>query len=109
MNVLDIAMLMASATFANHMGLVAAVEKVIQHEIPIVNCPKCLTFWLTLCYALFCGIPVITSVAISFISAYMAVWFNLLLGVIDTIYNEIYESAFTTQTADTEDTETEVS
>lgn len=102
-------MLMASATFANHMNLVSAVEKVIKHEIPIVNCPKCLTFWLTLAYSLLHGVPVITSVAISFIAAYMAIWFNLLLGVIDTIYNEIYENTFTTEAADTEDTETEVS
>lgn len=109
MNWLDIAMLMASATLANHMGLVEAVEKTIGFKLPIINCPKCCSFWLTLCYTLLCGVTAIHSVAISFLMAYLAIWFNLILGLADRLYNWIYESAFTTQAADPEDTETTVS
>lgn len=100
----DIAMLMASATMANHMGLVDAVERVLGFGLPILNCPKCCTFWLTLLYTLLAGETVIHSVAISFLMAYLAYWFNLILGVADTLYNRIYESAFTTEAAGTEDT-----
>ena len=109
MSWLDIAMLMVSATMANHMGLIEAVEKTIGFNLPIINCPKCSSFWLTLCYTLLCGATVIHSVAISFLMAYLAVWFNLILGLADRLYNWIYESAFTTQTTDPEDTETKVS
>ena len=97
-------MLAASATLANHMELVEAVEKVLGFKLPIVNCPKCLTFWLTLGYTLLSGTAVVHSFAISFLTAYVAVWFNLLLGLADKLYNWIYENTFATEAADTEDT-----
>ena len=107
----DIAMIVFSATLANHMGLVEAVEKVIKHKIPVVNCSRCLSFWLVIVYSLLCGTDVIHSVAVSFLSAYAALWFELSLGLIDNIYKDVYKSSFTPET-DTEtdkDSETEVS
>lgn len=101
-------MLMASATMANHMGLVEAVERVLGFKLPIINCPKCCSFWLTLFYTLMCGTTVIHSIAISFLMSYLSVWFNLALGLADMLYNWIYESAFTTKATDSENTETEV-
>lgn len=100
----DIAMITASATLMNHMGLVEAIEGVIHHKLPVVNCCKCCTFWCCLLYTLLAGVAVIPSVALSFAAAYAAVWFELLLGIIDSIYTYIYENTLATKTADPEDT-----
>ena len=105
----DIAMITASATLMNHMGLVEAIEGVIRHKLPVVNCCKCCTFWCCLLYTLLAGVAVIPSVAVSFAAAYAAVWLELLLGYIDTLYIKLYENLYPKETTDTEDTETEVS
>lgn len=96
----DIAMITASATLMNHMGLVEAVEGVIRHKLPVVNCCKCCTFWCCLLYTLLAGVTVIPSIAVSFAAAYAAVWFELLLGYIDTLYNRWYENIYTEETGD---------
>ena len=41
----DVACIVFACTAVNHLGLVAAVERVIRHRLYVVNCPKCLTFW----------------------------------------------------------------
>lgn len=104
----DVAMLVFTAVMINHLELIEAVEKIIKHNIPIVNCCKCLSFWLVLAYMLFNGYSVINSVATSFLCAWVATWFELLLGVIDTFYIRIYENICTKTTA-AEDTEEKVS
>ena len=109
MNWFDIAMIMWSCTLANHMGLIEAVEDVVKRKIPILDCCKCSTFWITLAYCLFTTRSVIPSVAVSFLFAYLAVWLELAFGLIDNLYNRIYESVFTAETADTEGSEGEVS
>lgn len=96
----DIAMLVLSATLANHLGLVEAVEDVIGHKIPIMNCSKCASFWVVLTCSLFSGEGVIASVAVSFVCAYAAVWLELLCGFIDTLYNKFYEGIYTEETDD---------
>mgnify|MGYP007012480300 CR=1 FL=1 len=102
---LDIVMLMLSCTLANHLGLVEAIEGVIRHKIPILNCSKCASWWSVMIYSLFTGHAVIASVAVSFLCAYTAVWLELLCGIIDVIYNEIYEDIYTEKTSDVADTE----
>lgn len=104
----DVAMLVFTAVMINHLGLIEAVEKVIKHKIPIMNCCKCLSFWLVLAYMLFNGYTVINSVATSFLCAWLATWFELLLGGIDIFYMKVYEN-FYPKTAATEDTEKKVS
>lgn len=104
----DVAMLVFTAVMINHLGLIEAVEKIIKHEIPIVNCCKCLSFWLVLAYMLINRYSVINSVATSFLCAWAATWFELLLGVIDHYYMKIYEN-FYTKTTDTEDTKEKMS
>lgn len=96
----DIVLLVLSATLANHLGLVEAVEGVIQHRLPIVDCPKCCSFWCVLCYTLFSGCGLIASVAMSFMSAYAAVWLVLLYGYVDTLYNKLYEDIYTKDAGD---------
>ena len=54
-------------------------------------------------------IILIIFIYLSFAAAYAAVWFEMLLGYIDTLYIKLYENLYPKETADTEDTETEVS
>lgn len=105
---IDVAMIVVSAVLFNHLGLVEAVEKVIRHEIPIVNCCKCLSFWSVLAFMLFTGHGFIACIATSFLCAWAAPWIELLFGIIDYYYCKVYEN-FYPQTTDTEDTEEEVS
>lgn len=93
----EIALIVVSAVLINHLGLIEAIEKVIRHKLPIVNCCKCLSFWSVLVYSLF-SIDIITSLAISFVSAYLAIWLELLCGFIDTLYNRCYENLYTKKT-----------
>lgn len=80
---------------AIHLGLVDAVLDVLRiKSIPIVTCPKCLTWWSVMVLCLFTGQRVIDSVAVSFLLAYLAIWYDLLLGYLDKIYEKIYENLY---------------
>lgn len=99
---LDVAMIVFACTAANHMGLIEAAEKTIHFKLPIINCCKCSSFWLTLLYGIIYsgGIKI---VAISFLAAICAVWLELFMGFIDTLYDKAYERIFNTTTAATAD------
>ena len=75
-----------------HLGLVDAILSVygIEDRVPIVTCPKCLTFWSVLCFLTFSGHNIIMSVAIAFLACYVAIWFDLFLGYMDRLYENIY-------------------
>ena len=79
------------AVAINHMGLVAAVEKVIRHPLPVVDCVKCLTFWSVLACLLSSRYAVIPSVAMTLAFSYMALWMELLWGLVDKLYMKCYE------------------
>lgn len=104
----DIAWIVVACTSANHLGLIAAVESLLHRRLPVVSCPKCFTFWSTLAYLLTCflvggdaplrggHIAVLLSaaprmLAVSFLAAYSALWLELIMYFIDTIYNSIYD------------------
>ena len=104
----DIAWIVVACTSANHLGLIAAVESLLHRRLPVVNCPKCFTFWSTLAYLLACfltgddallrGGPIAAHLpavprmlAVSFLAAYSALWLELIMYFIDTIYNSIYD------------------
>ena len=102
----DIACIIFSAVTMNHLGLIGEIERMIGNRIPIIDCPKCATFWMTLCYGMgkreFSGIPEIPLVlAISFLASYMAIWLELLEGYTDTLYAKLYDKIY--PTADTTD------
>ena len=84
------------STAVNHLGLIAAVERVVHCKLPVVNCPKCLTFWGTLALGLSgdgtAANPsaLIRLLAISILCSYIAIWLELLMYAIDTLYNRIY-------------------
>ena len=111
MNWPDVLMIVFSATAANHLGLVAAAESVVRHRLPVLNCPKCAAFWLVLIYgcsvccdsiaALPTTIPEILAAA--FLSAWSAIWLDLLMGIIDQLYIKVYDTFYpTTDTTDTD-------
>lgn len=135
MNWLDVLMITFSAVAANHLGLVAAVESVILHRLPVVNCPKCAAFWLVLAYGLGCEIHFTTThhlvdandmvayhfehvlemLAAAFLSAWSAIWLDLFMGIIDQLYIKVYDTIYPTANTsnadalDTTDTVSDVS
>ena len=108
MNWSDVLMIVFSATAANHLGLVAAAESVVCHRLPVLNCPKCAAFWSVIVY----GVAVANSslftlhsslqiLAVAFLSAWSAIWLDLLMGIIDQLYTKLYDKIY--PTADTTD------
>ena len=108
MNWPDVLMIVFSATAANHLGLVAAAESVVRHRLPVLNCPKCAAFWSVIVY----GVAVANSslftlhsslqiLAAAFLSAWSAIWLDLLMGIIDKLYIKVYDTFYpTTDTTD---------
>lgn len=93
----DIAAIVFVCTAVNHLGLIAAVERVIRHSLPVINCPKCLTCWGVLVYCFLCCDTIADAIgetprllAISLLCSYLAIWLELLMYAIDTLYNIIY-------------------
>ena len=112
MNWLDVLMIVFSATAANHLGLVAAAESVVRHRLPVLNCPKCAAFWLVLAYGFGCEINFTAThhfehtlklFAAAFLSAWSAIWLDLLMGIIDQLYIKVYDTIYST--ANTTDTD----
>ena len=87
----DITMLTFSCVAANHLGLVAAIERVLKRSIPIVNCPKCFTFWAILFTTCLSGWNMMEALAVSFLSAYASLWLQLIFTFIDKIFNKLYD------------------
>ena len=96
MDWIDIAGIVFVCVTMNHLGLIKAVEEVVEQELPIINCPKCSTMWFSLAYTLFTLHEVIASLAISFLASYTAIWLELFEGYIDTLYINLYGKIYTT-------------
>ena len=90
MNWIDIACVVFACLTANHRGLIAAIEGVVKHRLPILNCPKCLTCWSVLAYTVITTQDFITSLAVSFLASYIALWLELFESLIDTLYLRLY-------------------
>lgn len=86
---ISIAGIVFSCVAANHLGLVGAVERLVGRSLPIINCPKCLTFWAVCLYSAF-RTTLTDAVAIAFICAYSATWLELGMYYVDTIYMLYY-------------------
>ena len=82
---IDIVSIVFACVAVNHLGLVSAIERRIGKRLIVINCCKCLSFWATFTYSLF-HTRVIPTLAISFLAAYAAVWIELLMYRIDTLY-----------------------
>ena len=89
----DIAGIVFVCVTMNHMGLVSAAEETIGRQIPIINCPKCLTFWSALLYChMAADMHIIQCLAISFLSSYAAIWLELTEAITDTLYLKLYDT-----------------
>lgn len=105
----DVAMILFSCVAANHLGLVHAIERVMERELPIVNCPRCFSFWCILFYMVITNSPLILTLATSFLCAALASWLELLMGLTDKLFNYAYDKIYTTERDSTEtDTESTV-
>lgn len=94
MVVLDVVMIMFACVMAIHMGLIDAILDAYNaksKEIPIITCPKCLSFHCVLWYLILTRHNVIHSIVASFLASYCAIWFDLLLGQLDLWYERIYK------------------
>jgi len=106
-------MILFSAVAVNHLELIANIERVVKHSLPVVNCPKCLSFWSVLAYGISVMalgrtdgiIPSLSRiVATALACSYLAIWLELLMGFIDTLYSRIYEQIYPTTGATADDT-----
>lgn len=95
----DIACIVFICTAVNHLGLMAAIQTVTKcNRLPIVSCPKCLTCWSVLAYGLYVSEISFGNIAtilprlfaISLLCSYLAIWLELIMYAIDTLYNRIY-------------------
>ncbi len=95
MDWMGIAAIVFVCTAVNHLGLIVAIERVIRHRLPVVNCPKCLTCWSVFAYGIatapYVSLQIVARLlAISLLCSYLAIWLELLMYAIDTLYNRIY-------------------
>ena len=97
----DIAGIVFICVTANHLGLVKAIEDTFEKELPIINCVKCSSYWSVLIYLVFTTHEIISSLAVSFLAGYSAIWLELLEGYIDTLYMKLYGKIITTDGNDT--------
>lgn len=92
----DVAMILFSCVAANHLGLVHAFEALAKRELPVVNCPRCLSFWCVLAWMVFSSNNITLSVATSFLCSALAPWVELMMGFTDKKFNELYDKIYTT-------------
>ena len=94
-----IACIVFVCTAVNHLGLITTIERIIRRKLWIIDCPKCLTCWSVMTYGIAtvpCGSPqgiiaaVLQWLAIALLCSYLALWLNLIMYAIDTLYNRIY-------------------
>ena len=103
----DIACIVFTCVTANHMGMIDALEEKIGRKIPILNCVKCSVFWFVLVYSVISSGDVVVSLAVSFLSSYCALWFELIEVYIDKLYIRTYGTI--TKTSGCEETTTDPS
>ena len=84
-----IAMLtMVVATVAVHLGLPEAIAKVVSK---VMQCHKCMSFWLTLIVLTILGADILVAALLSICAAYASNWFALLLIVLHKLYNRLWQ------------------
>jgi len=101
----DIACIVFVCVAVNHLGLISAIERRINIKLAVLNCCKCLSFWATFTYSVF-HTPIIPTLAISFLSAYAALWLELALYRIDKLYLLCYGKISKSGNADNQATAT---
>lgn len=90
----SIVLILFCCVASHHLGLIDAVEKFLHCRFRLIGCTKCFTFWCTLIYCIKCRESMLVSVATSFLFAWLAIWFELCMGITDTIYKKIYDKIY---------------
>lgn len=85
-----------------HMGLSEKIQSILHIDLDFFKCCKCLTHWTTLCVLIYNGYSVLYSVGVSFIFAYVALWLELFLGYLSTLYDKIYGKIYPSQKGQTD-------
>lgn len=88
----EAAALTASCVLFIGMGLEAEIERILSCRFKVLSCPKCLTFWSVLLFGVVTRHGFVETVAVSFLSAYAALWLSLLCDALTNLYNRIYET-----------------
>ena len=81
-------LIMIVVTTAVHLGLPDAIAKAISK---VMQCHKCLTFWLTLIVLTLLGTNIFIAALLSIFAAYVSNWFSLLLNALFKLYNRLWE------------------
>ena len=88
---ISIALVLFNCVMFIHLGLGNTICSIIHVDFILFKCVKCLTWWAVLCYSLiFNHQTIITSCFIAFLSAYIALWLDLLLAKLSKIYEDEY-------------------
>ena len=72
-----------------HLGLGEAIERTLRVRIVLLSCVKCLTFWSMLVYSLIHSFPLESALCLSFVSAYAALWADIPLAKLATLYEKL--------------------
>lgn len=72
-----------------HLGMGDTLGRIFHSEAYVFKCVKCVTWQATLAYTIFCSdLNVLACLAISFISAYIALWLDLMLSKLASLYEK---------------------
>lgn len=93
----EVALITVSCVLFIQMGLSNAIQEVLHINLPIVSCPKCLTWWTCFLFLVGYRYDLVLSVATSFIASYCALWLTMLYDALALLYNYIYEQITKTQ------------
>lgn len=75
-----------------HLGLGETICRIVRHDIVILKCVKCLTFWSVLLYSLMCvTLSAVTCIAVAFACSYASLWIDLTLNKIRAHYEKEWE------------------
>lgn len=86
--VLIVVLTMINATIAVHLGLSVAIGKILTK---ILSCPKCLTFWSSLCLLYLLNCNLVIAVLLSLLGAYLSGWFALIIVKLNKKYEELWQ------------------
>jgi hypothetical protein len=78
---------MTMAILAHHLGLSEAISKVISK---VLKCPRCLSFWTVLFVLALQGYDLLFAIGLSLLMAYLAIWSELLLGLLNQLYEKLW-------------------
>jgi len=101
MDIAAVFSLMFAFTAANHLGLIAKVEEIAGRSLPVLNCPRCASFWGSFVFLLVTRQNIIGAAAMSFLVAYLAIWLELVMCIVDFYYAKVYEKFVSGSATDT--------